>query len=128
VMVGAEFDPLWENIDNVETIGIPNNCQQQFCRLNSVSFSLGNFYQVATRWTGDLYSEQATTHQGLWCHASVCPVGSLIQIEVLAKFRPDVTFERLTVNEGPIRYDGSRTPTTMLNAGDCGSWQVSSSR
>jgi hypothetical protein len=27
-MVGAEFDFLWTDIDNVEIISVPNNCQQ----------------------------------------------------------------------------------------------------
>jgi hypothetical protein len=33
------------------------------------------------------------------------PAGSLIQIEVLAKVRPDLTFERPTINQGPIVDD-----------------------
>jgi hypothetical protein len=106
-MVGFESDPVWKNTDNVETVGIPNNCQHQFFRLNYVSFSLGDFfYQVAARGTRDLYSEKTMTHQGSWCHASVCDVGSLMQIKVFAKIRPDLTFERPTVDEGLIENDG----------------------
>jgi hypothetical protein len=74
------------------------------------------FHQVAARWIGDLYSDKTTTHQGLWCHASVCPVESLVQIEVLARVRPDLTFEHATVDEAPIGNDGPGTPTTALNA------------
>jgi hypothetical protein len=43
------------------------------------------------------------------------PVGSLIQIEVLATVLPDLTFERPTVDEGPIKNDGPGTPATALN-------------
>jgi hypothetical protein len=35
---------------------------------------------------------------------------------MLAKVRPGLTFERSTVDEGPIGDDGSGTPGTTLNA------------
>jgi hypothetical protein len=39
-----------------------------------------------------------------------------MSIEVLAKVRPDLTFERPTIDERPIGDDGPVTPTTALNA------------
>jgi hypothetical protein len=39
----------------------------------------------------------------------------IIQVEVLAKVRPDLTFEGPTVDERPIGDDGPGTTTTVLN-------------
>jgi hypothetical protein len=78
--------------------------------------SRGLFCQVAARRTCDLYSDKTKIYQGLWHHGSACPVGSLIQIEMLRKVRCDLTFGRPAADEGPIGDDESGTTTTMFNA------------
>jgi hypothetical protein len=87
-----------------------------------VSFSLRSFHQGPARRTRDLYSDKTKTHQRLWCHASVCPVGSFIQIEILAKVRPDLTSARPTVGEGPSEMTNLESHRLGYMPTDCGSW------
>jgi hypothetical protein len=49
VIVNVEFDPFWKNVDNVETIGIANNCQHYCFRLDGVLFSR----ELFIRWQPD---------------------------------------------------------------------------
>jgi hypothetical protein len=43
VIVVVGFDSIKKNIDKVETIEIPDDCQHQFFRLNCTPFFLGTF-------------------------------------------------------------------------------------
>jgi hypothetical protein len=47
----------------------------------------GTFHQVAARWTRDLSSDKTASHHELSCHADVCVVEPLMQMQVLAKVR-----------------------------------------
>jgi hypothetical protein len=56
------------------------------------------------------------TRQGFRCRANIFPVVSLTKIKMLAKIRPDLTFECPTVDGGPSGDIEPRIPMVLLNA------------
>jgi hypothetical protein len=42
-MSTIEFDQIWKDIDQMETIGIPQYCQDQLFWVNCIPFSFRNF-------------------------------------------------------------------------------------
>jgi hypothetical protein len=65
--------------------------------------------------------EQFHVKQNPSWHASRLML-SIGHVEVLVKVRLDLTFDRPTVDEGPIGDDGSGTATTAVKPMDGGSW------